>query len=391
MVIIPELKLGYQNVPKIATTSWFGWLHQICPGTQAMRDAPPRQYFIEHKNGSVQGGKGGIIVENSAAKMGEYADHYRFAITRDPVKRFLSMYSNRVVHHRELSARHVSAGKVAANGLRHDPQINELVANLDLYLASCSSVRHHSLPMMDFLGPDLSVYSTLADISKSGDILTKIRSHLVSVGLEDVARNSPAELPRRQTGGPKLTLNALSEESFERLLDYYRQDYALIPTISLDGIKDEYRSAIKSGPAEPVTFRPQGKEAKEGAKKTGRLKRNLPVVVKTQACEWIQESWAALVEKDGCVELTGFLLATDSAHSGYRVVLAGGSDEREVSWGLPSPKLAERVPGNSRAANSRIRLMDVPLEGITAARLLLVSPDDKRHVVATFEKRGKKG
>ena len=91
MIIIPKLKLGYQNIPKVATTSLFSWLYHFHANSEA-EEEKARKYFLSGKNS--------ITLKNTLEDIHEYKDYFKFAITRDPIKRFLSMYSNRVVYHR---------------------------------------------------------------------------------------------------------------------------------------------------------------------------------------------------------------------------------------------------------------------------------------------------
>ena len=105
MLIIEDLRLGYQHVPKVATTSMFHWMYRLIHDAHVATGAPSvvvkRRFFTE-----------GPSVQNAETAVAPYKDYFRFALTRDPIKRFLSMYSNRVVHHRELSARSRAAERL---------------------------------------------------------------------------------------------------------------------------------------------------------------------------------------------------------------------------------------------------------------------------------------
>ncbi|MGJ0493147.1 sulfotransferase family 2 domain-containing protein [Methylobacter sp.] len=241
MIIIEKLQLGYQDSPKIASTSLFQWLHNSIYGSSySDRMDKPNMYIHEYfRSGKCDDIR---IVKNDKKSMEEYQTFFCFAITRDPIKRFISMYSNRVLHHRELSANSNNATQLKSDGLIFDPDINTLVTELEKYMAVQKSIFHHARPQLDFLGNDLTIYNSIADISEVGKVIDKIKAHWMRNGLYELVERSTV-LGRAQTGGVKLGLEVLNDESFEKLLDYYRLDYECIPTVSLQVIKNEYVKA----------------------------------------------------------------------------------------------------------------------------------------------------
>jgi hypothetical protein len=241
MIALPELQLGYQFIPKVGTTSLFTFFYTCVHGVdydpmRQGRDGRPvfvHRYFI---GGDCPDARD---VDNSAAAVADYGGYYRFALTRDPVRRFLSMYVNRVIQKRELAANSPYAQAIMHAGLPFDPDINLLVRHLEAYLDCHASLLHHARPMMDFLGPDLSVYDRIADLSAMNTVVEEIKAHWCRVGM--AARAATATLPgKMQRCGVRLDLECLTPRSFERLLDYYHADYAELPTVSLPEIKAAY-------------------------------------------------------------------------------------------------------------------------------------------------------
>jgi sulfotransferase famil protein len=360
MIVIPSLRVGYQGIPKVATTSTYHWFY-ACLG---VRDGAPaaglerkrnhtRRYFLTPDVG--------CRIENTPTAVAPYQAYFRFALVRDPIRRFLSMYSNRVVHHRGLSRHTPWAPKLMQAGLAFEPQINELVARLDAYTQAATVIMHHARPMMDFLGPDLKVYDRLADISEAGAVMREIRAYWEREGMLDPLQHSPPELGRLQTGGPKLGLEVLSPESFERLLDYYRDDYAQIPLLDLQAIKNEYAAARSTGTAvPPIDFR------LAQAKKKLRPVRIAGIVAEKEDCPLVQALKVnlpnAAPKASEPFALRGIVLLRSNVDSGpWRLTLHDGTKERACQWGLPSPKLARKFRDNPRAANARFRLPDVRL------------------------------
>lgn len=244
MIIIPRLKLGYQNIPKVATTSMVHWLYDCCEGGgERPRDLVgvadwKRRYFLSGRFGP-------FSIENRQECSTQYEDHYRFAIVRDPIQRFLSMYRNRIVYHRELSEQSGSAQALREAGLPFDPDINGMIARLEGYFACSSSIAHHAQPMLPVLGPDLTAYTRIADISEIDSVLADIRSFWGAAGVVPEAKGMESDTlgVEQASGARHIDLHSLEPASFERLLEYYRDDYACIPTVDVDRVKQQYAEA----------------------------------------------------------------------------------------------------------------------------------------------------
>ncbi|MFM7274033.1 MAG: sulfotransferase family 2 domain-containing protein, partial [Gammaproteobacteria bacterium] len=318
MIIIPSLGLGYQPAPKIATTSMFDWLF-ACLGPEAVADLPTeggkanavRNYFIE--------GCGDIRrAANTPEGVAPYADYFRFTITRDPIRRFLSMYANRVVHHGELGPASDAAKALRAAGLPFNPGINLLVERMEEYFEVARSIRHHALPMVHFLGQDFSVYGRVLDIAQVPALLEEIRRYWAVNGRKPLASGLPP-MPRRQTGGPKLAAQVLKEAAFEKLMAYYAEDYRFVPTLDAGRTREDYesaRAAARASAPKPAPLPPA--------------------------------RWALLAEVDkGALEtgaaqghIGGVVVLAARAPEGSTLRLWVDETELPLSWGLPSPHAA---------------------------------------------------
>jgi hypothetical protein len=389
VIIIHKLQLGYQNIPKVATSSLFEWLYQIVNnGRQNMSVATKgarkriRKYFLGDSNGAV-------TVENTENALSLYQAYYRFAVTRDPVKRFLSMYSGRVVHQRELSRKAKSADKIAAAGLAFDPQINELIDQLDGYLKCSQEILHHARPMMDFLGPDLSVYNRLADISDIEYVIADIKAHWLRAGLCKLVERVP-ELGRKTHSGPKVGLEALSQASFEKLMDYYRDDYKMIPTVNLQAIKAEYVAARTALPTTALIVFPHITKKRQKFK---RISNDDSLIAIKEKCRLVQKLKVNLPKAGPWpgkpFTLKGIvLLKQDVSADGLQLFVLDDNGERHCEWGLSSPKLAENFPDNSFATNARFKLEGVFANPENKVELYLQNNDNERHLLMQLKKRG---
>ncbi|PWK60116.1 sulfotransferase family 2 domain-containing protein [Roseicyclus mahoneyensis] len=143
-------------------------------------------------------------------------DSYRrFALVRDPVKRFLSGYSNRVLHYRELSIE--AAGRnLLQEGLPPDPDIATFIENYVGYLRCSKPLARHFLKQQKFIGADPAYYERIFKLERLGELVDFVNAQC----------GTDAKMPRLQTGGPKLDFFALDEDVQAGVLEICRHDIA---------------------------------------------------------------------------------------------------------------------------------------------------------------------
>jgi hypothetical protein len=146
---------------------------------------------------------------------GALEGYRRFALLRDPVKRFLSGYSNRVLHYRELSIE--AAGRdLLREGLPPDPDIATFLDNYIGYLRCSKPLARHFLKQQKFIGPDPDYYERIFRLEDLDTL----------VGFVNGECGTQAKMPRLQTGGPTLDFFALDEDVQLGILDICRHDIA---------------------------------------------------------------------------------------------------------------------------------------------------------------------
>lgn len=123
----------------------------------------------------------------------------RLAIKRDPIKRFVSGYTNRVLHHKKVTTL---------------PSIAEFIEGFDEYYERHNDVQTHFRPQVEFFGKDKSIYTHIFDTSEM---------HLVRELFEDTYGRKFPDL-RLQQGGNKNKIT-LTEEQEEWIRDRYADDY----------------------------------------------------------------------------------------------------------------------------------------------------------------------
>ena len=210
-------QIGYRFLPKVACTSI---KHQLYCQTSLSKDDLGAMDDIHRLLN-----QGGYHRSIDNCEM-------RFIVLRDPIKRFLSAYSNRVLHHHELSE--WSLAKKHPDLYKKinifDPDLDTFIENLDEYL-QVPSIHHHVKPINSFLGgQDLDYFTHIYKIEE----LDRLERDLSKALDNEVA------FDRLQTGGPKFSLSALNEQQINKLFLFYRDDYKSLAGYysKLDILKD---------------------------------------------------------------------------------------------------------------------------------------------------------
>ena len=93
---------------------------------------------------------------------------FRFTVVRDPLKRLMSVYTNKVVHNKELhNSRNIKNGLV---DLPADPDPDFFFQNLGAYIEAASVIKHHALPTRLFTERDLGGYDIVFRTSEMDDL-----------------------------------------------------------------------------------------------------------------------------------------------------------------------------------------------------------------------------
>ena len=158
-------------------------------------------------------------------------NYFKFIVIRDPIKRLLSYYKNRVLHYKIFYSKSLR-GKLENAGLKPEPDINYFVGNLESYFQISDDLIHHTLPQNKYIGKDLSIYNLICPIENLEN-LRQIISQKAKVQIE---------FPQFQTEGPKITLKDLTEKSLTKLIEFYAEDYQLLQDFySVNAIWQEYK------------------------------------------------------------------------------------------------------------------------------------------------------
>ena len=120
-------------------------------------------------------------------------------IVRDPIKRFISAYKNRILYHKDAGFQNLN--------------IDEIIEKLENNLFD----NRHFLPQSYWLGNDLKYFTIVANISNMETFIN---------GVNNFFQNN-VEFPRIQTGGSNANIN-LKTNQIIKLKKIYSDDYDLI-------------------------------------------------------------------------------------------------------------------------------------------------------------------
>ncbi|MGQ3488256.1 sulfotransferase family 2 domain-containing protein [Roseovarius pacificus] len=207
-VKIKGTNLVYFPVPKIACTSL---------KTAIMQHNSPEEYKRLNSR------------EPSEQNVHEYIRSYKMrpwtpwlkttrdewvCIVRDPIKRAVSGYRNRIMFHKDLDD--APQRKLEAAGLTRTPSLNEFALNIEKYIPMTVSIAHHFRSVTRYIGKDPGRFAHVFDLSQLDDFVALVNHSGVHL-----------EIPHEQTGGPKLSVSDLSPEAYAALRTFYAEDYRI--------------------------------------------------------------------------------------------------------------------------------------------------------------------
>jgi hypothetical protein len=206
--ILPQHSLAVFFSPKVAGTSVRAFMYEVENGF------PLRAYRVQGEGSDLTALANRLVI-NNRFKLVDHAaisGYERIAIVRDPVRRILSAYSNRVVHYRELSHQAVGPALDAAK-LAPDPDLGLLMARLGDYMKCSKSIARHFGHQEVFLGKSRDYFHRIFRVEALQEFVDYINGRC----------GTRATMPRLQDGGPKLEFASLPDATRRAVLDYAAQ------------------------------------------------------------------------------------------------------------------------------------------------------------------------
>lgn len=141
--------------------------------------------------------------------------YYKFAIVRDPVERFVSIYNGRILDKKDHLKNKVLLNKF---DLPRQPTIGQFINRIDKFKRN-KSIDHHIRSIVDYLGPNPDFYDdifTLKDINKI--IIPKLEGMCGFKLKFNMNRN-------KSHGGVKVS--DLTPTQLRKIKELYAKDYYL--------------------------------------------------------------------------------------------------------------------------------------------------------------------
>ncbi|MFI3154970.1 MAG: sulfotransferase family 2 domain-containing protein [Methylococcaceae bacterium] len=346
MIIIHPLKIAFEDAPKVGSTSLFNWLYYLLYGKKYTPIKGDKK--TQHIHGWIQAQQNKVIENTPLENFKCPEDYLVFCLVRDPVKRLLSAYSNRVLHHNELNFSHKQEQKesITLGLLAERPTLNYFVEHLEDYQAIAPTILHHTRPLVYFLGTDSSIYDYIFDISNMESLRQVLLKHWLSHDLLET--QTVPKIPHLQTGGKKFSLTDLTESNFNKCLSFYADDYATFSILNKDKtIQSWHQAHVKRNPIKP---KPINK-----------------VVIKVEPyTEIIETHWLSknklAIHKGEIESFSGAILLKSTVPDKYQLMVSDARGERQLEWNDPSPKIAEQYPDNPYALNSRFKAQGLQID-----------------------------
>jgi hypothetical protein len=207
-LINDEFRLAYFSIPKVASTSLKQVFYELDTGQKFSRGGKDQPHI--HTLYPAR-----VLARNDFKRT---RNHWKFTVFRDPVKRIISAYSNRVVHQNVLENQRFAKPRAAALGLNMRPDLEEFCLKLDRYRLLSRTMRHHTRPYEKFVGPDLSRLDAVYAIENLDGLAAELSERTAKT----------ITFPRRQTGGPKFSINDLTPAALTALNEFTAPDYRLM-------------------------------------------------------------------------------------------------------------------------------------------------------------------
>ena len=184
--IIPELKLIYVSIPKCACTSLKNCMfylenkhdYKTIKNNGKNLDIHrlyPSMYFDKFKK----------KLENSNYNIKDFT---KICLIRDPIKRFISAYTNRVNHHKELSKNIIEEYDLDPS--MANPNFIKFVKHYYIY-RNVRSIKHHTDLMFKFIGENPSYFDKIFNLNNINEVSDFLKEKY----------DIDYKIPKLQTGG----------------------------------------------------------------------------------------------------------------------------------------------------------------------------------------------
>lgn len=215
VVAVKEHRIAYMPVPKAACSSVKATLALLDPDVDVSLDEMSKDNKAIHKIYPT--------MRFRPHRWEGYENWWKFTVIRDPLKRLLAVYTDRVVAKQEL---HNSPKLKAQTEFSIEPDPDFFFQNLKSYMRLSSTVKHHALPTRLFVGPKPLRYDHVFTTSQL-DLLAEALSEQTGQTVTIPRFNSSKEQLELSGLQPKTqaTLKDILLEEYDHLSDFFENPF----------------------------------------------------------------------------------------------------------------------------------------------------------------------
>ena len=236
-------QLGYFPIPKVACTSIKTAMFLVEHGREYNPKIDINKKALQHIHNYYE-----------ERLMNIDSCDFKFIVIRDPIKRFLSAYNNRVDKKKELTQEAIKDQNLIKQINVFQPNINQFINQFETYY-KVPTINHHTKPVNTMLNDGLKTFTHVFKFEE----LAKLSLHLENYLGQKV------NLPhlQNQKGKSTVTLKDLNFTQMEYLIDFYQEDYKILKgyydtTAIWKEWRESHISQINSSPFIIWTFRRTG-------------------------------------------------------------------------------------------------------------------------------------
>lgn len=206
-IFLPEYKVAYMAVPKAGCSSVKAALAHL----DSRVTIPPAEDITVMTWHKIY-----PTTRFRQRRWNRFTDFYRFTVVRDPARRMMSVYTNRVVHFRDLHSSWKMQTDPNYDHLSKDPDPDFFFQNLRDYMKAASVIKHHCLGTQLFIGPHPLQYDRVYRTEDMGELAHDL-SRIVG---------KPVEMPRENSSDIKLSLGDLAPKTIDAIRPMLDEEYA---------------------------------------------------------------------------------------------------------------------------------------------------------------------
>lgn len=216
MISIESHGLLYSAVPKAGCSSVKAMLATVDPEVELPQDAD-HSNVMYHRIYATQ--------RFAKYKFLRHPARFKFTVIRDPIRRLMSVYTNRVRQKRDLVfCRKIRRGRV---DLPTEPDPDFFFQHFDAYREASARIKHHALPTYLFTGRNLKAYDRVYRTEELGQLGQDLQERTgvgVSVARANKSREKLefADLHRKA----RMAVRAYLDAEYHHLRDYFQNPLA---------------------------------------------------------------------------------------------------------------------------------------------------------------------